>query len=121
MEDVKFEFYRGDTYSRDFTIIGWSKEISKVFFTVKENVEDKKAVFQKTLGDGIYLVEETDNSKTFNLTICCVDTDDLRKDYEYPFDIEIHSPTDTNIPIKKTIITGTLKVKASSTRTCNEC
>ena len=58
MEDVLFEFYRGDTYSRDFTIEGYTSPIDKVFFTVKENVEDKKPVLQKTLGNGITLVDE---------------------------------------------------------------
>ena len=46
MENVLFEFYRGDTYSRDFTIEGYTSPIDKVFFTVKENVEDKKPVLQ---------------------------------------------------------------------------
>lgn len=123
MVGVVFEFYRGDTYSRDFTIVGYTSPIDKVYFTVKENVEDKKPVLQKTLGNGIALVDEDEetNSRTYNLTICCVDTDNLKADYDYTFDIEIHSPGTADMPIKKTIITGTLKVKASATKTCNEC
>lgn len=122
MEDALFEFYRGDTYSRDFTIEGYTSPIDKVFFTVKENVEDKKPVLQKTLGNGITLVDEDKkiNSRTYNLTIRCIDTDDLKADYNYTFDIEIHSPGTADMPIKKTIVTGTLKVKASATRTFNE-
>lgn len=121
MEGVVFEFYRGDTYSRDFVINGYSSPISKVYFTVKENAEDKKAVLQKTLNNGITLVEESEDMKAYNLLICCTDTDDMKADYDYVFDIEIHSPGTDDMPIKKTIITGKLRLKASSTRTCNEC
>ena len=120
MEGVLFEFYRGDTYSRDFVITGYSLPISKVYFTVKENVEDKKAILQKTLNNGIILVEESEDTKAYNLLINSTDTDDMKADYNYVFDIEIHSPGAVNEPIKKTIITGTLKLKASSTSTYNE-
>jgi hypothetical protein len=119
--DVLFEFYRGDTYTRDFTLTGWGLPISKVYFTVKEKVEDKNAVLQKKLGEGITLVEETEEGKTFNLTICCTDTDDLKAEYDYIFDIEIQSIGENGDVIKKTIITGTMNLIASSTRTCNEC
>ena len=121
MEGVLFEFYRGDTYSRDFVITGYRLPISKVYFTVKENVEDKKASLQKTLNNGITLVEESEDTKAYNLLINSTDTDDMKADYNYVFDIEIHSPGTDNKPIKKTIITGTLKLKASSTMTFNEC
>lgn len=120
MENVLFEFYRGDTYSRDFSIEGWNEEISKIYFTVKEKVENKRAVLQKTLSDGITLVEDENGVKTYNLTICSTDTDKMKADYEYVFDIEMHSPGVNNTVIKKTIITGTLKLIASSTKTCNE-
>ena len=70
--DVLFEFYRGDTYQRDFTVTGWSLPISKVFFTVKEDIEKKNHVLQKTLGNGIELVDitqvdEVNEIKTYNL------------------------------------------------------
>lgn len=121
MTDVIFEFYRGDTYSREFTITGWDSSIDKVYFTVKEKVTDKNAILQKKLDHGITLVDETEDSKTFNLNICCTDTDEMKTDFEYVFDIEIHSVFEDGTVIKKTIITGTLNLLASSTRTCNEC
>ena len=120
MENVLFEFYRGDTYSRDFDITGFSLPIEKVFFTVKENLEDKKFALQKTYGDGISLVNEEGDTRTYNLTICCVDTDKMKADFDYVFDIEIHSPIIGDMPVKRTIITGTLRLKASATKTCNE-
>lgn len=119
--DVLFEFFRGDTYSRDFVLTGWSLSVDKVYFTVKEKVTDKNAVLQKTLNNGITLMEETEDSKTFNLNICCTDTDEMKTDFEYAFDIEIHSTQENGDVIKRTIITGTLNLLPSSTRTCNEC
>ena len=121
LTDVLFEFFRGDTYSRDFTLTGWSLSIDKVYFTAKEKLTDKNAVLQKTLNNGITLVEETEEGKTFNLSICCTDTDEMKTDFEYVFDIEIHSILEDGTVIKRTIITGTLNLLPSSTRTCNEC
>ena len=120
--NILFEFYRGDTYQRDFTITGWSFPISKVFFTVKEDIEKKNFVLQKTLDNGITFVDETeDGTKTFNLKICCVDTDHMKVDTDYTFDIEIHSEGVNGEVLKKTIITGIVRLKGSATRTCNEC
>lgn len=119
MTDVIFEFYRGDTYSRDFTVSGWSLPISNVYFTVKESVDHKKALIQKRLNDGITVVEETEEGTTFNLKIDATNTDDLKADFDYIFDIEIHSDMEGET-VKRTIATGVLRVLASATRTCNE-
>lgn len=121
MENILFEFYRGDTYQRDFTLAGWSLPVSKAYFTVKEDTEKKKAVLQKTLNNGITLVSDENGVKTFNLTICCTDTDLMKTDVDYIFDIEIHSNGINGEVIKKTIITGIVRLKASATKTCNEC
>lgn len=122
LENILFEFYRGDTYTRDFTISGWSLPISKIYFTVKETVEGKKVMVQKTLDNGITLVDENETgAKTYNLSICCTDTDNMKTDKDYVFDIEIHSQGVDGDVIKKTIITGVVKLKGSSTRPCNEC
>ena len=118
--DVTFEFYIGNTYSRDFTLSGWSLFVDKVYFTVKEKETDKRAVLQKTLGNGITLVSEEDGVKTFNLLIDSTDTDDMKTDFEYPFDIEIHSTGADGKTIKKTLVVGTLNLLTNSTRTYNE-
>lgn len=120
MENIIIEFFRGDTYSRNFSISGWNKEITKVYFTVKENTENKQYVLQKRYGEGISLLEENNGTITYNITIDSTDTDDLKTGFDYEFDIEIHSPGTTTIPIKKTVITGIFKLKPSATRTCNE-
>ena len=119
MTDVIFEFYRGDTYTRDFTVTGWSLPISNVYFTVKESVDHKKACIQKRLNDGIEIVDVTEDETTFNLRIKATDTDGLKADVDYVFDIEIHSDTEGEL-VKKTIVTGVLRVLASATKSCNE-
>lgn len=121
MENVLFEFYRGDTYQRDFTISGWSLPISKIFFTVKEKAENKKYELQKTLNNGIVLADKTEDMETYNLTICCTDTEHMKTDFDYEFDIEIHSNGVAGDVIKRTIVTGILRLKSSSTKACNEC
>lgn len=121
VEGALFEFCRGDTYTRDFSISGWSHSIDKVFFTVKENVNNKRFCLQKTLDNGITLVDETeDGERTYNLAICCTDTEKLKTDIDYTFDIEIHSLVGEET-IKQTIVTGIMRLKASSTKACNEC
>ena len=119
MTDVLFEFYRGDTYTRDFILKGWSFPVSNVYFTVKENVENKKACLQKTLNNGIVVADETEEGMVFNLRINSTDTDKLKADYDYVFDIEVHSDMGEEI-IKKTLVTGTLRLFASATKTYNE-
>ena len=120
VEGVIFEFYRGDTYSRDFSISGWSHSIDNVFFTVKENVANKRFCLQKKLGEGITLMDEENGIQVYNLSICSTDTDKLKTDVDYSFDIEIHSNVG-NDTFKKTIIAGILRLKASATKVCNEC
>lgn len=118
MNNVKFEFYRGDTYSRDFTIEGYENKIDNIYFTVKEAETDKKAKLSKTLGEGITLVDETETLKTYNLFINSSDTENLKTDFPYFFDIEIITNTEKE-PIVKTIITGTMTLTADITRSFN--
>ena len=118
--DALFEFFRGDTYTRDFSVL-WSYPISKIYFTVKETVEGKKVFVQKTLDNGITLVDEDESGvKTYNLSICCTDTDNMKTDKDYVFDIEIHSQGVDGEVIKRTIVTGVVRLLGSATRTCNE-
>lgn len=126
MTNAKFEFYIGDTYTRDFTISGYSSEISEVFFTVKKNVSDKHAALQKTLSDGgINLVDEVYDgegnilSRTYNILINANDTENMKPDIDYVFDIEIVTPELVE-NIKKTIMTGTFKLNNTATRVYNE-
>lgn len=125
MKDVKFEFYIGDTYTRDFIINGYSDTISEVYFTVKKADDDKYHVLKKTLDNGITLTdvqyddEGTIISRTYNLLLDAEETEDLKVDVEYPFDIEIITPKDDE-DVKKTIIKGVLVLNSATTRVWDE-
>lgn len=120
IENALFEFYKGDTYSRDFTISGWNREITDVYFTVKENTDNKKYVLQKILNDGITIVDDTDGKSTYNIYIAATDTDHLKANTNYIFDVEILSKGNDGGIIKRTIIVGNLRVLADITRSYNE-
>ena len=119
MEGVIFEFYRGDTYTRDFTISGYESPIDNVYFTVKESEQDKFSVISKKLNDGITVVDKDENSTTFNLLIKSIDTNNLKTNYHYVFDIEIITNT-ADGDIRKTIMKGTITLKANVTQPYNE-
>lgn len=116
---AKFQFVRGDTYTRDIEIKEYSKPINNVYFTVKEKEKDKAIVFRKKLYDGISLVETKENSRVYNILIDSEDTDNLKTDYDYYFDVEIITNT-TSKPIKLTVIKGTMTLDTDITRVFNE-
>ena len=119
MENIIFEFYRGDTYSRDFAIKPASVNIEQIYFTVKQKENDRKYVLQKTIGNGITLVDVDEEKKIYNLLIDADDTNDF-KIADYSFDIEIIIPTTTTKKKKKTIITGVISLKNDITTNHNE-
>lgn len=117
----KFEFYKGRTYTRDFTITGYTDKVDKMFFTACENIKNKNACLQKSLNDGITIVdsgidEEGNVFTTYNLLIDAHDTEHMKIDFEYGFDITIISG-----PKKVQVMTGTLILNGTHTKTCNEC
>ena len=117
---IKFNFYKGRTYSQDFTIKGYEDKVDNMFFTVCENVNNKTYSIQKTLSNGgITVVEEgTDengeNYTTYNLTIEATDTDHMKADFDYGFDIAIKSGKK-----KIQVMTGTLRLNGVYSKTCN--
>jgi hypothetical protein len=103
MEKINFNFVKGDTYSRGFTIEGFEHSINQVYFTVKEKTTDRNYVLQKRLTNGIELDPEVPNR--YVLTIEADDTNNFKTNYNYVFDIQIVGET-----IKKTIIGGNLRL-----------
>jgi len=120
MENIIFEFYKGRTYTRDFTITGWSRQINQIYFTVKSAIDDKVYTIQKKIGKGITLVDEgqCEDGNVFhvyNILIEAMDTDALQINKKYIFDIAIVSDN-----IKQTVLTGVLRLKGTATATNNE-
>ena len=121
MDNVRFEFYRGRTYTRDFTIVGYDEKIDEIYFTTCENPNNKRYCIRKTLNNGITVVDEGINEDgekftTYNLLIEATDTDHMKADFEYGFDIALISGNK-----KLQVITGILMLDGTYTKTCNEC
>lgn len=111
-----FSFVRGDTFSQNVTICNCLEDITEIYFTVKETYEDKNPVIQKTLTTGgITFLDKTDEETKYNILINATDTDLMKVNTEYLYDLELVSGT-----IKKTILKGTITLEADVTRTINE-
>lgn len=111
-----FSFIRGDSFSRNVTIKNCLDEITEIYFTVKETFDDKIATIQKTLSTGgIVFLEETEDEKKYNVLINATDTDGMKVDTEYVYDMQIVSGT-----TKTTVLKGTITLEADVTRTINE-
>lgn len=123
MNDVRFEFYIGDTYERNFIIKKYTSDIDEVFFSVKKSDLDKKVILQKKLDDGITIVEDIVEDgirkRTYQLLINANDTEELTPEIEYPFDIEIVTNKE-NTSFKHTIIKGVVILTTATTRIWNE-
>ena len=118
VENELFELFIGNTYSRDFNVYNFPVEIDQVYFTVKESDKDKRFKLQKKLDDGITLVDEEEGRVTYNLLINPEDTDDLKVNKNYTCDVTVVS--NTTPQVKKTIITGTFRLKDHTTKDYNE-
>ena len=114
MIETKFEFFRGDTYVRNFAIF-WDKKITNVFFTLKNTSEDKNAIIHKKLNEGINLMDINEDGNIYLLTIDADDTEYLTSNTNYYFDIVVLSEN-----IKQTAIVGTLTLKENYTRKKDE-
>lgn len=120
MDNIIFEFYKGRTYTRDFTVTGYTYPVDEMYFTCCENPDNKHYCIRKTLNNGITIVDTGTDEKgnvytTYNLLIDATDTDHMKADIEYGFDIAIKSGE-----IKLQVLTGTLKLNGAYTKTCNE-
>lgn len=123
MDNVRFEFYIGDTYERNFVIKKYTSDIDEVFFSVKKDDLDKKTILQKTLDNGITIMDDVTDTdgrrRTYQLMINATDTEGLTPDVEYPFDIEIVTNKDDD-QLKRTIIKGIVVLRSATTRLWNE-
>jgi hypothetical protein len=120
---TNFEYFIGDTYERNFVVKKYTDDIDAVFFSVKKSNGDKRTVLQKTLDNGITLVDDvvvdSERQRTYQLMINAEDTEDMTPEQEYEFDVEIVTNKD-DTDIKQTIITGNFILTNATTRIWNE-
>ena len=112
-----------------------SIKIDKIYFTVKKCVTDKEAVLQKYLGNGIELIEQTENStqdrtennteqiqdrtqqteRLYRITINADDTENMYLTTVYGYDIKIIIDN-----VKITKVTGNFQLLKNYTKKENE-
>ena len=92
---------RGDTFSFDVVLSELDgASITSIYFTVKRKATDETTVFQKTLADGITLVEGT----TYRVRVAPEDTNGIAAG-KYAYDLQIGVGTDVY-----TVIMGALQI-----------
>lgn len=116
---ILFELYRGDTYTRDLVISGFDYDIDELYLTVKKNETDKNYVIQKTINNGISIVDIENGVYTYNILFDSIDTENLDINKNYYFDIKLVSKINRKI-FKKTLVIGNLFLKNNITRPRNE-
>lgn len=109
-----FEFYRGDTFTRNIVLENVRFPLDELYFTIR-STDKAKIVVQKKLGKGLEVVSHTDTTYRVLLTIDSTDTDGMMTDFEYFYDLELISGRQ-----KKTILEGTIVLATDYTRTRNE-
>jgi len=111
IEGININYCKGDTYQFDLTISGYDQTIDSIFFTIKNNENDKRHILRKTLEEGITLMDDTNGVKTYKIEINANDTDNLKTNYEYYFAIKIFTEKGTN-DLEKTIVKGLISLSA---------
>lgn len=123
MIETNFEFFIGNTYERNITISNYDDDIDEMYFSVKKSDSDKRVVLQKTLDNGITLMsDETIDDvryRTYQLMIDSDDTEGMKTETEYPFDIKIVTDKE-GTEIKETIVKGYVTLNPATTRVWNE-
>lgn len=79
---------KGDTFLFSMEIIGLEHNLTAAYLSCKKNKDDDTFSFQKSLGDGIALVETTESGKTYSFTVDPEDTEDLEPG-NYYYDVQI--------------------------------
>ena len=111
MEKLNLKIYKGQTYQRNFIISDFDYDINQIYFTVKEQPDNKYVALQKKLNDGIQLmdIDEKTGAKIYLLSIEPDDTENLKTTYNYGYDITIRAGN--NNFIKEPIIMGSFCIE----------
>ena len=109
MANQNITMVRGDTLSFGFEIEGITQELDTAYFTCKKDLSNNP-VFQKSLTDGISVVETGENSISYRVRVAPEDTANLEIGV-YNYDLEIGLNSDIY-----TILLGSLKIQGDVTR-----
>ncbi len=104
-KNINLCMVRGDTLAFGFEVEGITS-LDSCYFSCKVNPDDDNYVFQKSLSDGISLVE----AGKYRVRVAPADTEDLEVG-DYYYDLEIGATDDIY-----TILKGVLKIEQDVTR-----
>ena len=84
-------FIKNNTYALLVTFKDIEEDLRSAFFTVKENPEDTTPVLQKTLGAGIFKVDDRayKKEKKYKVQIQAEDTSNLEAEVQYLYDLQV--------------------------------
>lgn len=107
---ANIKMVRGDTLAFGVLIEGNTQELDTAFFSCKQNKDDDKYLFRKSLDDGISLVKTGEDSITYRVRVAPEDTEDLEPG-NYYYDLEIGLNDDIF-----TLLNGVLTLEHEVTR-----
>ena len=80
---------KGDTYSIGFITEDIDQALDTIYFTCRDKLsDDSNIIFQKSLGNGISLIEHTGNKYSYAIRVAPYDTEDVQAGVYY-YDLEI--------------------------------
>lgn len=106
-EDEYLTMTKGDTVCFGMEIDGLNQPLDSAYFTCKKRPTDSETVFQKTLGDGIMVVDE--EYLTYSVRIAPEDTRNVEAGMYY-YDLQIGVNDDIY-----TVLKGVLEIEQDVT------
>lgn len=101
---------KGDTFRFTIEIEGLNDDLTDAYFSCKKNKEDNEYTFQKSLGDGITKVEDTETGKKYEVVVEPNDTEDV-EDGNYFYDLQLQANGEVFTPLL-----GVLKIDMDITK-----
>lgn len=109
MAKKNIEMFKSTTLAFALEFEGITQELESAYFTVKRDLDIDEPIIQKSLNDGISVVEIADNSISYRVRVAPEDTSNVEiGDYYYDLQISINGDVFT-------ILNGTLKIKQDVT------
>ena len=99
---------RGDTFRFSVEIEGLQENLTSAYFSCKKNYGDEDYIFQKSLGDGITKLRNTETSIIYEVVIAPEDTEYVEcGNYFYDLQLEVNgdvfTPLDAILKIENDV------------------
>lgn len=109
MSNKNIEIFKGTTLAFALEFEGITQQLESIYFTVKRDLDSDEPIIQKSLNDGISVVDILDNSISYRVRVAPADTSNIEVgNYYYDLQISINGDVFT-------ILNGKLKIKQDVT------